>query len=333
MSTYRLSMSVAKRSDGRNAVAMAAYRSGQELYSERTGETLDFTRKGGILHSELVLPPGAPEWAGDRETFWNRSEAADRRGDSVVAREIQLSLPHELPPEQRRALTLEFAGAIAERYGIAVDASLHAPNRQGDERNHHAHLLFCTRPFDPASKTGFGNKLRDFDAVAHQRAKTENPVEALRQEWCDRLNAALERAGVRTAEGATVQLDHRSYQRQGIELEPSVKLGPAASAMERRGEASERGDENRAIEARNAERQQLPQEIERLERLHPRLAGQLTTAQLRGRLTPANDHQVDYEKPLPWETPDQARTAAEALKRNEPESDESPKRSGRGFSR
>lgn len=333
MATYRLSMSVAKRSDGRNAVAMAAYRSGQELYSERTGEMLDFTRKGGVLHSELVLPAGAPEWAADRETFWNRSEAADRRGDSVIAREIQLSLPHELPAEQRRALTLEFAGAITARYGIAVDTSLHAPNRHGDERNHHAHLLLCTRPFDLASKTGFGNKLREFDAVAHQRAKTENHVETLRQDWCARLNAALERAGVRSAEGATVQLDHRSYERRGIELEPSVKLGPAASAMERRGEPSDRGDENRAVEARNAERHQLPQEIERLERLRPRLAGKMTAAQVRNQLTPANDDQADYEKPLPWETPDQARAAAEAIERNPSPPDERPKRRDRGFNR
>lgn len=263
MAQFRLSVSIASRGKGRSAVAMAAYRSGEAILDERTGERFDFTRKGGIVSRDMVLPDGAPPWAQERASFWNRSEAADKRADAQIAREIQISLPHELSDRERRELTTGFSQHIAERFGIAVDTCIHRPHEKGDERNHHAHLLLATRPFDDEKQTGLGNKVRALDNIAHQRQghsqeqKSENEVEQLRQVWAQRVNEALQRAEVHTPEGVSVQVDHRSYERQGIDQEPTVKEGLAATGLKRRGLPSERGQLNAEIRQRNAQRDEL----------------------------------------------------------------------------
>ena len=59
------------RSAGRSAVACAAYRSGEKLYSEYYGETSDYTRKGGVMYSEIRA---IPRESNPREHF----EAAGR---------------------------------------------------------------------------------------------------------------------------------------------------------------------------------------------------------------------------------------------------------------
>ena len=243
-------------------VAMAAYRAGVSLIDRRTGIVCDYTRKQGILHSEMILP-AAPEWAQDRGELWNRSEAADRRGDAIIAREIQLSLPHELTPAHRRDLTLYFARSLVEKYGLAIDCAIHAPHRNGDERNHHAHLLICQRPFDKTSKRGFGNKSRIFDAIAQRRAGESPTVEALRAQWADMVNAALKRASVQGKYGGPILVDHRSYKRRGIDQEPTIKEGVAATAIKRRGQHSDRAALNAEIKKRNAEREKLDQQIVR----------------------------------------------------------------------
>ena len=263
MAQFRFSLSIASRKQGRSAVAMAAYRAGEEIRDERTGERFNFTHKGGIVHTDMVLPQGAPPWAGNRAQFWNRSEAADKRADAQIAREIQLSLPHELSDRERHELTTGFAGEVATRFGIAVDTCIHAPHHAGDERNHHAHLLLCTRSFNADKATGFGNKIRALDNIAQKRGGPDqtNEVEALRALWAQRLNEALERAEVRTEQGEAVQVDHRSYQRQGHEQEPTVKEGVAATGLKRRGESSERASMNDEIRARNAERERLKENL------------------------------------------------------------------------
>ena len=282
MAQYRLSVSVASRKDGRCSVSMAAYRASVALKDARTGTDCDYTRKQGVLHTEIVLPANAPAWAEDRGELWNRVEAAERRGDAIVAREIQLSLPHELPHETRRDLALDFAGHIADKYGLAVDCAIHAPSRDGDERNHHAHLLICQRPFDETGREGFGNKSRVFDPIAQKRAGEEPIVDELREYWALTLNQALDRAGVRDSDGATVMVDHRSFDRRGIDREPTIKEGVAATGIERRGEHSDRAAENDNIRERNAEREELTQQIAATE---SELAGLISDA----RRTPLYD--------------------------------------------
>src|SRR5471032_3141646 len=126
LAIYHLSMKPMSRSSGRSAVAAAAYRSGQKLTNERDGLTHDFTRKGGIAHSEIVTPEGSnADWAHDRSRLWNAAEHSEKRKDARVAREIEIALPHELTADQRLALTREFSQGLADRFGVAVDFSIH----------------------------------------------------------------------------------------------------------------------------------------------------------------------------------------------------------------
>ena len=143
---------------------MAAYRAGETLPDHKTGETIDYSRKRGVLHSaEIIAPDNAPDWATDRAELWNRSEAAHTGFRRRLWRaKFELSLPHELNDDQRRELTTDFARFIAEKYQVAVDTAIHAPSVQGDERNYHAHLLICTRSFDEGKAHGLGNNVRDF---------------------------------------------------------------------------------------------------------------------------------------------------------------------------
>lgn len=243
---YHLSVKTVSRSSGRSAVAAAAYRSGIRLACERDGRTHDYTRKRGVVESFIVAPAGAEAWASDRSALWNRAEAAETRKNSTVAREYELALPAELPEGERVALARRFAETVVERFGVVADVALHEPHREGDERNWHAHILTTTRA---ANENGLGGKTRQLDD------RTTGPalVEGLREVWAEQVNAALERAQVEE------RVDHRSFARRGLEQAPTVHLGPAASALERRGVQTGVGDVNRAVAASEEAREVVRQ--------------------------------------------------------------------------
>lgn len=221
MASFHLAVKAISRGAGRSATAAAAYRAGVEIEDERTGLVHDYTRKHGIEHSEIVAPDDAPAWARDRAALWNAAEAAERRKDAKVAREYEIALPAELDAAQRRELAMGFAREISDRYGVAVDVAIHLPGREGDHRNHHAHLLATTRSIGPE---GMGAKTRELDV----KATASVEVEQLRQRWSEMQNQALEHAG------HVERVDHRSLKAQGIEAEPELKQGPAVTAMERK---------------------------------------------------------------------------------------------------
>ena len=221
MASFHLAVKTIGRSAGRSATAAAAYRAGVEIADERTGIVHDYTRKQGIEHREIVAPAGAPEWARDRAALWNAAEQAETRKNSTVAREYEIALPAELSADERRTLTLDLAREISERHGVAVDVAIHAPGRQGDQRNHHAHLLTTTRRI---GAEGLGEKSRELDQ------KTSGEVERWRGRFAEMQNAVLERAQ------APERVDHRSHQRRGVEGEATVHMGPGVMAMERRAE-------------------------------------------------------------------------------------------------
>lgn len=214
---------------------MAAYRAGCRLRDERSGRVHDYARRRGVAYAGIVLPDHAPAWAGDREQLWNRVEAREGRSDAQLGREVQLSLPHELDGSQRRELALGFARHLADEYGFAVDVAIHAPGDRGDDRNHHAHLLLTSRALDAGHKTGWAKtKDRRFDAIAMQRARSRNAVEDLRAVWETKQNEALAKADVRDANGRLVQVDRRSYARQGLSITPTLHRGPEKTAIKRR---------------------------------------------------------------------------------------------------
>lgn len=188
MAIYHLSAKAISRSTGRSATAAAAYRSGTEIADQRTGEMHDYSRKSGVLHTEIIAPANAPEWATDRGRLWNTAEQAERRKDAKVAREIVVALPTELNRDAHVALARELARTLTDRYGVAVDVAIHAPSRGGDDRNHHAHLLMTTRRMGP---DGLTDKTRVLDV-----STTAAPeMTAIRAAWAGLCNQALERAG------------------------------------------------------------------------------------------------------------------------------------------
>ena len=262
MALYHLSVKTVSRASGRSAVAAAAYRSGALLTNERDGMTHDYTARGGVEETFIVAPDAA-DWAQDRAVLWNAAEAAENRKNSVVAREWEVALPDELSVEARRELAAGFAGELVDRYGVVADVAIHGPHAMGDARNHHAHILTTTRE---AGSDGLGAKTRSLDV------STSGEIEAMRERWAERVNDALELAQV------DERVDHRSYARQGVEIEPTGHVGVHATGMERRAEreaeqtgqvyepVTERGQENAAVLAGRLVAERVREEIAALKR-------------------------------------------------------------------
>lgn len=252
MAIFHLSVKTIGRSSGRSSTAAAAYRSGEKIRCERTGLVHDYTRKKGVEYTEIFTPDNSPEWSLDRSTLWNCAEQYEKRKNSTVAREFEVAIPNELDKEQRKELIKNFCAELVDRHSMAVDAAIHAPDRKGDERNYHAHILCSTRRLN---STGFTEKTRELDV------KTSGEVEHWRERWKEVVNFHLEKCGYEE------RIDHRSLEKQresalengdnalAAELErlPTVHIGPKANQMEKRGVKTERGDINRGVERKNAE--------------------------------------------------------------------------------
>jgi ATP-dependent exoDNAse (exonuclease V) alpha subunit len=262
MADYHCSAKPISRSTGRSATGAAAYRAGEQIVDARTGLIHDYRKKQGVVSAEIVAPVGAAEWATNRELLWNAAEAAEKRKDACVAREYVIALPCELDADQRRQLALDFARQMVERHGFAADVCIHAPSKDGDQRNHHAHILTTTRQVGPE---GLSAKKCDIEQAGRKR---KDDLTATRQLWEQVANQHLERAG------RAERIDHRTLKDQGIEREPTKHLGPAATEYERRtGEpsrrreswqeaAAEREAGQRRLEAAAAEAKGLAQQIE-----------------------------------------------------------------------
>jgi ATP-dependent exoDNAse (exonuclease V) alpha subunit len=221
------------------------------IADERTGEIHDYTRKGGVESAELVLPAGAPEWAADRAALWNAAEQAETRKNSTVAREFEIALPEELSPAERQRLAHDFARELVERHGCAADVAIHAPGKDGDNRNHHAHILLSTRRLGPE---GFTEKTRELD----DQKTGPQIVTQWRERFATLTNERLRENGI------DARVDHRTLEAQGIDREPTRHLGPAATGYERRtGEPSRKRLD---FEAEIAERLARAKEAGELER-------------------------------------------------------------------
>lgn len=222
MAIYHCSVKTLSRSDNRSAVAAAAYRAAQILTDERTGAVHDYTRKGGVKDAFILAPEGAPAWIQDRAMLWNAAEHSETRKNSRVAREVVLALPNELTEGGRQALARKFAEWLVGEYGVACDVAIHAPHREGDNRNHHAHILFTTRSIDAG---GFGKKTRILD----DRKTGPEQILRIRRSWETFANLYLKRAG------SEARIDHRSHKARGFDVPPQIHVGVNAKGMERRG--------------------------------------------------------------------------------------------------
>lgn len=250
MAIFHFAAKVVSRKSGQSVVAKAAYNAREELTEERTGEVKDYTRAEGLLFSGIYTPAHAPAWAHDRAKLWNAADRAERHPAATLAREYEVALPHELTDEQRRYLVQDFIRENFTRKGYAADVALHAPDREGDERNYHAHILVTDRKLEA---DGFAATKYDRQGTSKER-KAE--LEALRESWERTTNRHLERYGHKA------RIDRRSLEEQGIDREPTQHLGPYATQLERDGEESERGNVNRDIEARNQAREDAQRDYE-----------------------------------------------------------------------
>ena len=206
LANYHLSVKKITRSSGRSSVAAAAYRSAELIYCEREGRTHDYTRKSGVEYLTIITPENAPAWAQDRASLWNHAEAAEKRKNAATAREWEIALPAELTAEDRQDLAFRFASDLVDRYGVVADVAIHAPHRDGDQRNHHAHILTTTRRI---AEDGFTVKTRELD---DRKLGSQNVID-MRAHWAEMQNAVLEKSG------AIDRVDHRSLEAQREEAE------------------------------------------------------------------------------------------------------------------
>jgi hypothetical protein len=197
MATYHFSAKIISRSSGRSSVAAAAYRAAEQLVDQRQGLEHDYVRRSGVLHTEVMLPPGAPDRLRSREVLWNEVEAVEKRKDAQLAREVVVALPHEVSDKERLELVRGFAKVAFVDRGMIADIAIHAPGKEGDQRNHHAHIMLTTRCLDAE---GFGGKDRSWNSKVL--------LEEWREDWAEHVNGYL-----RELE-AVSEVDHRSLEAQ-----------------------------------------------------------------------------------------------------------------------
>ena len=269
MALYRYSVGDrVSRGKGQSSLRSAAYLARACYEDRRTGWVHDFTGKKSpileasdhiaragrhaemdsrqeVVFSGLYAPANAPDWcvsAENIERFWNAAEAAERRSDAQIAERFILAIPHEFTLEQAVWAVQDHVREFT-RQGRVVQVAIHSHEPGHDERNLHAHLMVSLRGVDE-------NGLKPHKAQEQQERWFNRSayVEHLRENWAHVLNRHLARHGFEA------KLDHRSYRRQGLDLEPLAHMGPGDAAREQRGEPTAVGDHNRAVVARNAEK-------------------------------------------------------------------------------
>lgn len=223
MAIYHFSAQVISRGKGQSAVAAAAYRSGDKLQDERTGEE-KFYKRNVQPESMILAPSNSPEWVKDRERLWNEVEKAETRKNSQLSREINVALPIELSRELQKELICNFVQEQFVDKGMIADINIH----RDDPNNPHAHIMLTTREI---SEESFTVKNRDWN--------NKELLNQWREEWSNHANRALER------EGSQERISHLSHEARGLEQLPTVHLGHVVNEMEKRGVATERGDLNR----------------------------------------------------------------------------------------
>ena len=268
-------ISITQRSRGQSAVAGAAYQSGEKLFSEYDQKWKSYSEKRGIVFAEILLPPNAPLAYKDRNTLWNSAEKIEKQWNAQLARRIVLALPREVPPPQYPAMLRDFCQEHFVSQGMCVDYAIHD---KGDG-NPHAHIMLTMRAMDEHGKwLPKSRKVYDLDENGERirlpsgnwKSHKEDTVdwneqskaEVWRHGWEITTNRYLEQ------NGRSERVDLRSFERQGLDLAPTIHLGPAVTQMERRGIRTELGNFNREIRRVNQNLLQARKAIEERKRWH-----------------------------------------------------------------
>ena len=259
--TFHFSISMISRGKSKSAVASAAYISCEKIKNEWDGEVHDYHNKKGLLHSEIFLPEHAPKEFLDRSTLWNSVELNERAINAQLARNFIIALPKELSLEENKALIREFVRENFVSKGMIADLAIHQENDEGNG-NIHAHIMTTVRPLNKDGTWGAkskkeylldeqGNMILGKNGKPKTRKidltdwNNKDNAEKWREHFATLCNRYLEIAGEQK------RVDHRSYQRQGKEEIPTIHLGASASALERKGVETEKGNINREIKKHN----------------------------------------------------------------------------------
>ena len=245
-------------------MAAAAYRAGEKLHSEYYGEISDYTRKGGVICSEILLPSHAPPEYADRETLWNAVEKAERGKKAQLAYSFDIALQNEFSMQENIDLARQFLSDNFVSRGMIVDFAVHQPDKEnGGISNPHFHVMCPIRPIKPDGRWGnkqrreyvldeHGERVLDeagnyvFNAVPTTDWGKPKTLEHWREQWAAMCNARF------AEKGLNCRIDHRSFARQGVEQIPTQHEGPTVRAMEAKGIRTDKGDLNRFIRKTNA---------------------------------------------------------------------------------
>ena len=276
MALYHFQVAQLSRGKGQSAVASAAYRSGEKLYDEYYNETHDYTRKGGVLYSEILLPDHVPKRLANREVLWNELESVEKHPKAQLAYSFDIALQNELSYEENLDLARTFVAENFVARGMIADLSLHDPHKGNNSTaNPHFHVMCPIRPIDPDGNWGAkqhrqyvldenGERIKksngtfQFNSVPSTDWGQPETLMEWRKNWADLVNRKFEEKGIPD------RIDHRSYIDQGIDLIPSIHEGPAVRAMEARGIRTDKGDFNRLIKKTNILITQLVDHIREL---------------------------------------------------------------------
>uniref|UniRef100_UPI001918D4D9 MobQ family relaxase n=1 Tax=Psychrobacter urativorans TaxID=45610 RepID=UPI001918D4D9 len=217
MAIYHLSTKPVSRSSGRTATASIAYRAGIAIKDKRTGKEHDYTKRSGVVETSLHTPNNLKI---DRAELWNLAETTETRKNSRTAREIVVNLPYELSEQDRSELINEFAKDLADKYGVAVDVAIHTPDKEGDDRNHHAHIMLTTRKLErlESGKITLTSKsqLEMSNTQLKERGlpSAKDELKTIRKQWADLTNGYMKELNI------PVTIDHRSHKDRGLKQLP-----------------------------------------------------------------------------------------------------------------
>lgn len=263
MALYHFHVGQVKRSAGQSVIESAAYRAGERLYSERYGEYSDYTHKGGVVYTEILLPPHAPREYADRQTLWNAVEAAERGKNAQLAYSFDIALQNEFTPEENIALARRFLLDNFVSRGMIADFAVHQPDKAGGIENPHFHVLCPIRPLNPDGSWGAKQRrvYREngkFDAVPTTDWGKPETLEEWREAWAELCNAKFKEKELEC------RIDHRSYEKQGVDQAPTIHEGVAVRQMEAKGMTTDKGERNRWIRSANALLRTLREKIKAL---------------------------------------------------------------------
>jgi len=272
--SFHFSVNIISRGKGKSAVASAAYISGEKIKNEWDGVTHDYTKKHGVISKEIYLPDHAPKEYKDRKTLWNSVELFEKNSNSQLARNFIISLPKELSIEENKKMIEEYVQNNFVKEGMIVDLAIHDESREGNQ-NIHAHIMTIVRPINEDGTWGQKSKKEYIldekgEKVLNKNGKPKTRkvelttwndkgnVEKWRENFSNLCNEYLAKNKIEK------RVDHRSFKRQGIKQIPTIHLGASASAMERKGIRTEKGDINREIKKQNELLKNIGNEIKKI---------------------------------------------------------------------